>query len=312
MQNHKILIENIMTNYYKYQWNSEFVVIFLHWRGRNWLDWKFQTQQLEKSQISYFALDFPWFGNTETPKFPRNVEKYSEFVLKFMKKVGVIDNDELKMENWKKLCETSWKNFVELREPKKSEIWNFWQKKDLSTRLDFHKTGSVEMTEEKKPKIWDFWQKIILIWHSFGGRIAFQLSARHPKLFHKIILFAPWWVEKTIWQVRKCFLKVWKFIFDLPWFGSIWNIIKKKIWSDDYKVLNWTMKESFKLIVNQDLSSLFSSIQTPIQIHRWKNDNQIYERQIDIIQKHISNIQIFKYENIDHYIHQKISILKFI
>jgi len=192
----QIMVDDIVVNYYKNNWNSDFVVVLLHWRGRDGLDWKDYFEPLISKWISFVAIDFPWFWYTPMPKTTRWVPEYSEFILKFLNK-----------------------------------IWTT--------------------------------QKIICVWHSFGGRIWFYLAANYPDICTKLILLAPWGVENSEASTKKSFIKIAKKIAMLPWLQTIWEHIKNKIGSADYKNA-WKMKDIFVKIVNQDLRHLFAKITIPV------------------------------------------------
>ena len=233
----QIMVDDIVVNYYKNNWNSDFVIVFLHWRGRDGLDWKEYFEPLISKWISFVAIDFPWFWYTQMPKTTRWVPEYSEFILKFLNK-----------------------------------LWNT--------------------------------KKIICVWHSFGGRIGFYLAANYPDVFTKLVLLAPWGVENSEASTKKSFIKIAKKIAMLPWLQTIWEHIKNKIWSADYKNA-WKMKDIFVKIVNQDLRHLFQKITIPVMLYRWDQDNQILERQINIIKEGISNIKTHIYPGVSHDVHRE-------
>lgn len=88
MNKFQIVIDDIILNYYKNDWNSDFVILFLHWWGRDWLDWQQYFERLKSDWISFISIDFPGFGYSTMPNSTWWVEEYSKLVYDFLKKIG--------------------------------------------------------------------------------------------------------------------------------------------------------------------------------------------------------------------------------
>ena len=111
---------------------------------------------------------------------------------------------------------------------------------------------------------------VTLICHSFGGRVGIKIASKYGYLLNKLIL-----VDSAGLKPRrsvKYYYKVFK--------HKLYNKLKipHDSGSDDYKKLNGAMRETFKNIVNEDLSVNLSRITLPTLII-WGNkdcDTPIY------------------------------------
>ena len=103
--------------------------------------------------------------------------------------------------------------------------------------------------------------KIDIIAHSFGGRIALKLLARYPKRFGRAVLCgcaglkprrgAGYYIRVLWFKLMKRLKKVFKRI-DLGKYGS-----------SDYRSLSPGMKQTFKLVIAEDLSGELQNITAP-------------------------------------------------
>jgi pimeloyl-ACP methyl ester carboxylesterase len=90
MINKKLVIKNILTNYYT---NSNSVsddstLIFLHgWRSEA-KAWTSVMNNIE-GKFNYFAIDLPGFGNTKNIEGIKNIYDYKNFVKEFIKKLSI-------------------------------------------------------------------------------------------------------------------------------------------------------------------------------------------------------------------------------
>lgn len=116
-------------------------------------------------------------------------------------------------------------------------------------------------------------EEVILVGHSFGGRVAIKFSALYPQLIKKLILIdSAGFVKRgfKIWLIR-IFSKLFKPIFNLPIFSSLKIKIYKKLNTEDY-LLNPELKETYKNIVKEDLKEFLPKITIPTLIIWGKED----------------------------------------
>lgn len=121
--------------------------------------------------------------------------------------------------------------------------------------------------------------KIILIGHSFGGRVGIKFASLYPEKVEKIILtgvpgFRPAMNIKIIFF--KIIAKIGKLIFYksiLKIFAPIFKkILYKLIGEYDYTKTSGVMRETFKKIINEDLTSPMSKIKSPTYLIWGSND----------------------------------------
>lgn len=115
-------------------------------------------------------------------------------------------------------------------------------------------------------------KKVNLVGHSFGGRVIAKFCYLYPEMVEKIVLVdcaglppkrGMWYHIKVGWYKFNVFL-------------ANKNLIKKerllKFGSSDYKNLSPILKQSFKNIVNEDLTKCYSCIKEPTLIYWGKKD----------------------------------------
>lgn len=85
MQEKKIIINNLLINYYSKEIpNSKYTLIFLHgWRseGRVW------QEVMQELNYTCYAIDLPGFGKSQLPATPFTLDKFSEVIREFISKL---------------------------------------------------------------------------------------------------------------------------------------------------------------------------------------------------------------------------------
>lgn len=107
---------------------------------------------------------------------------------------------------------------------------------------------------------------VILIGHSFGGRVAIYIASKYGYLLNKLIL-----VDSAGLKPRRCLIYYYKILKHKIFrrFG-----IKHKSGSKDYQKLNNIEKQTFKNIVNDDLTYLAKKITLPTLIFWGSKDKE--------------------------------------
>lgn len=112
--------------------------------------------------------------------------------------------------------------------------------------------------------------KCILIGHSFGGRIALKLAAEDNKLFHALVLTGvPGFISTP--KVKIIFFiilsKLGKILFKIPPFsfftGTARWLLYKVARADDYYHAQGSMRQTFKNVIREDLTSYMKKITIP-------------------------------------------------
>ncbi len=113
----------------------------------------------------------------------------------------------------------------------------------------------------------------ILLGHSFGGRIAIKVAALNDGMISKLILCDSAGVNLEISAKKRIVIAVSKFfsaIFNNKltrgFYKFVQGIIYKILRSDDYNLVNSTMKEVFANATKEDLFPIVSDIKIPTLI----------------------------------------------
>lgn len=111
-------------------------------------------------------------------------------------------------------------------------------------------------------------KKIILVGHSFGGKIAAIIASHHPELVSKLVLIASSGIPHSPGWLR--------FKSCLPlWFHQIVSpFLKIILASRDYKQAG-KLLPIFKTVVREDLRPVFSKIKTPTLIIWGEQDREL-------------------------------------
>jgi pimeloyl-ACP methyl ester carboxylesterase len=132
-------------------------------------------------------------------------------------------------------------------------------------------------------KLWV--KKATFISHSFGWRVLIYLNNLYPEKVEKNIFIASAWIKPEFNKIKLAIIKLWKWIFKIPWLKKIWNKIRNKVASRDY-LASWELQQIFLKTINEDLKEKIKNIQadsllirgdkdseTPIEDWRWFNKN---------------------------------------
>ncbi len=122
---------------------------------------------------------------------------------------------------------------------------------------------------------------LILIGHSFGGRVAIKLAAKHPELIDKLILtgtpgYNP--VRGIKIQFFLLISKIGRFIFSIFHLSKLTTSAKKVLYrlagSSDYPQTSGYLRESFKIIAKEPLEEFMKQIMVPTLLV-WGEEDRI-------------------------------------
>lgn len=116
-------------------------------------------------------------------------------------------------------------------------------------------------------------KNVIIIGHSFGGRIGIKLAAEHPELIKKLVLvdsagFVTPGAKRTAFRTMA---KIVKPFFMLPMTQGLRRKIYQFIGAEDY-VATPELKETFLRTINEDLTEDMKKIFCPTLIIAGEND----------------------------------------
>ena len=90
MENRTIIVNDVLTSYVYYRWESSKFFVFLHGRWRSKEDWNWYFNDLENKKIWFLAIDFPWFWKSSMPTETRWVGEYSDFIINLLDKLEIL------------------------------------------------------------------------------------------------------------------------------------------------------------------------------------------------------------------------------
>ena len=135
-----------------------------------------------------------------------------------------------------------------------------------------------------------------VIAHSFGGRIAIKAASKNPDFCNKLVLTGAAGLKP-------------KFALNKAVKKATFNVLKKFIdksklsafYSKDYNLLDSVMKESFKLIINENLDGVLNKIQTPTLLIFGKEDKETPLYMAKRYHKGLINSQLVVIKNAGHF-----------
>lgn len=122
-------------------------------------------------------------------------------------------------------------------------------------------------------------QKVVLIGHSFGGRVALLIASKNPIWLEKLILtgtpgFVP--VNSLKRNLFLIFSKIGKIIFYLPILSRLETVSRKILYrlsgSVDYLHVNGYLKETFQSVIKEDLVPFMKTTNIPTLLIWGEND----------------------------------------
>lgn len=147
-------------------------------------------------------------------------------------------------------------------------------------------------------------QKIILVGHSFGGRVAIILSSIFDVDAGGLVLTSSAGLNR--FSLSK-FLKIrkYKFLKACVSRGMLSVGVLKKYGSADYKKLDRNMQKVFKSVVNQDLSHLLNKIHVKTNLFWAKDDKETPLWICKKIKRKIKNVSAVVYKTGGHFVYLK-------
>ena len=145
-------------------------------------------------------------------------------------------------------------------------------------------------------------EKIILIGHSFGGRIAIKLAAEQPELVKKLML-----VDADGLRVNNrsggavgFLAKLAKPFFRPRFMQGLRRKIYRALGSADY-IESGALRETYLKITSEDLSDYLPKIEQPTLIVWGENDQETPLKMAKIMQAKIPNSQLKIIKNAGHF-----------
>ena len=140
-------------------------------------------------------------------------------------------------------------------------------------------------------------KKCIIICHSFGARVALMLSAQYPDIVEKLVIISGAGIKPRFNLITYLKIKKYKLLKKL-------NLLKHNNYgSSDYKLLNDVQKQTFKNIVNTDLTKYSYYIECPTLLIWGNKDKQTPIYMAKKLQKNIKNSKLEIVKNCGHFVY---------
>jgi len=201
-------------------------------------------------------------------------------------------------ENWEKIKKNLEKEGFTVMIPdlpgfkEETKLNNSW---DLNNYIDWmedfikNKKNSGELTEP-----------FFLLGHSFGGRIAIKFAVKHPEKICGLILISSAGIrpKKSLISNFTPFLKKLDFLPGYSIFRKIfYKLILRKT---DYLKTEGALKETFKKIIEEDLTSILSQIQNKTLILWGEKDKLTPISDAYLMKAKIKNSKLEIFKGLSH------------
>lgn len=144
-------------------------------------------------------------------------------------------------------------------------------------------------------------KKTYLFGHSFGGRLTIEIASLYPNKIAGIILCGSAGISRPSFLKRGFFLvlaKVGKIIF--PKSEKHRQLVYKLVREHDYEKTKGMMRETFKLVVKEDLKPFLSKIKTPTLIFWGTEDKMTKYADAQIIATKVKHAELVSFPGLGH------------
>jgi pimeloyl-ACP methyl ester carboxylesterase len=144
-------------------------------------------------------------------------------------------------------------------------------------------------------------EKVYIFGHSFGGRIAIKLASLNPEKIKGIILCGSAGVSRANVVKRGLFLSLAK--IGKLFFGEnkqFSKLIYKLAREHDYEKSSGVMRETLKLVLNEDLKPLLTNLPIPVLILWGKQDQMTKYSDAIIINEEVGQSKLVSFEGSGH------------
>ncbi len=150
-------------------------------------------------------------------------------------------------------------------------------------------------------------KKVILLGHSFGGRIAINFTARYPDLVEKLILTGASGIPRPLPSLKKKIVylltKIFRPFFSIPPFSFFYILFRKLVYysigeMDYYKA--GSLRKTFKKVHKVSIVDALSKITAPTLIVWGGNDTIVPLEDGELMHNTIKNSQLIVIKNATH------------
>jgi len=148
--------------------------------------------------------------------------------------------------------------------------------------------------------------QFFLLGHSFGGRIAIKFAIKYPEKLSGLILVSAAGIKPKRNPLVSIFVPIFKKLSFLPGYRFFRKIFYRFVLKKtDYVNLKGVMKETFKKVINEDLTPLLSKIKVPTLIIWGEKDKITPLSDAFLMKKEIKNSKLEILKDIGHAPHLK-------
>ncbi len=270
IQEKQVSIDNLKINY-KIIGDGDIPIILLHGWGLDSNKYlatakyllEVESEKLKVKSYCIYLLDLPGFGKSDMLPEAWGVDEYVELVRKIIDALqsNTPSNSPYKGEDNM--------NFS----PCYGEDNMNPSREDALNPSPF-RGGKVGYNALEK-----YNNKVILIGHSFGGRIAIKFAAKYPEKLKALILTGAAGIKHKPAIKQQIFFilaKAGKAIFSLPFLNLLEKPAQKLLYraarEKDYYAARGVMRETFKKIIDEDLTGCLGKISTSTLLVWGRND----------------------------------------
>jgi pimeloyl-ACP methyl ester carboxylesterase len=150
-------------------------------------------------------------------------------------------------------------------------------------------------------------EKVIILAHSFGGRIAIKYATKYPEDLERLFLTGAAGIKHPLSKRKRAFSILARFgktVFSLPVIKILQkkasNLLYKIIREKDYHEASPRMKKIMQNALEEDLYDYLEKIQAPTVLIWGKNDNSTPLLDGQVMSQKIPNSKLFVIENANH------------
>lgn len=145
-------------------------------------------------------------------------------------------------------------------------------------------------------------EKVILVGHSFGGRISIKIATTHPELIDKVILVDSAGLNLSSGKTttRKVFARLFGPFFKPKFMQGLRRRIYRKMGAEDY-ISTPYLKETYLKTIKEDLRDCLPKIILPTLIIWGAKDTETPLKFADIMNKEIKNSEKVIFPGAGHF-----------
>jgi len=143
-------------------------------------------------------------------------------------------------------------------------------------------------------------ENIIIIGHSFGGRVGIKLASDSPEYLKKLVLVDSAGIKIKKNNFKKVIAKIVKPIFKLPFMSPVRTKIYQSMGAEDY-IATPKLKQTFINIINENLAAILPKIKIPTLLIWGEKDEDTPLEYARIIEQRISGSKLVILKGAGHF-----------